>query len=42
MFILPIKSTYVSDWGTWETIREILQNSKDEEEQHGSQMTVRY
>ncbi len=42
MFVLPIKSTYVSHWGTWECIREIVQNAKDEEDENGHKMTVRY
>jgi len=42
MFILPIKSTYVSHWGTWECVREIVQNAKDEEEENGHKMTVKY
>lgn len=42
MFVLPIKSTYVSHWGTWECIREIIQNAKDEEEDNGNPMTIRY
>jgi hypothetical protein len=42
MFVLPIKSTYVSHWGTWEAIREIVQNAKDEEQEHGHTMGVKY
>lgn len=42
MFVLPIKSTYVPHWGTFECLREILQNAKDEEEENGHKMTVRY
>lgn len=42
MFVLPIKSTYVSHWGSWEAIRELVQNAKDEEDEHGHKMTVKY
>ena len=42
MFVLPIKSTYVGHWGTWECVREIIQNAKDEEDEHGHKMTVKY
>jgi hypothetical protein len=41
-FNLPIKSTYVPDWGLWECLRELIQNAKDEEDQHGHAMTVAY
>jgi len=41
-FILPIKSTYVSSWGLWEALREIVQNAKDEEEQSGHAMTIEW
>lgn len=40
--ILPIKSTYVSRWGLWESVRELIQNAKDEEEENGSRMEVAY
>lgn len=39
-FSLPIKSTYVPDWGTWHAIRELVQNAKDEEEHRGHSMRV--
>lgn len=42
MFILPIKESYISDWGSWETLREIIQNAKDEEDQHGHLMQLSY
>jgi len=42
MFALPIKSTYVSHWGTWECIREVIQNAKDAEEEGGHKMGVKY
>jgi hypothetical protein len=41
-FSLPIKSTYVPDWGAWEAIRELIQNAKDEEEQNDHEMRVRH
>jgi len=40
--ILPIKETYVNHWGTWEAIREIVQNAKDEEDARGNRMTVEH
>lgn len=39
-FALPIKSTYVPDWGVWECIREFVQNAKDEEDDRGSTMRI--
>jgi len=42
MFVLPIKSTYVPSWGTFECLREVLQNAKDEEDEHGHKMGVKY
>lgn len=39
-FILPIKSTYVSDWGLWHCLRETVQNAKDEEDQNGHPMFI--
>lgn len=41
-YVLPIKSTYVPDWGVWECIREIIQNAKDEEDQNGNAMVVTF
>jgi hypothetical protein len=40
--ILPIKETYVSHWGLWEAVREIVQNAKDEEDARGNRMTVEH
>lgn len=39
-FALPIKSTYVPDWGIWECLREFVQNAKDEEDDKGSEMKI--
>ena len=39
-FALPIKSTYVPDWGAWECLREFVQNAKDEEDDRGSEMKI--
>lgn len=39
-FALPIKSTYVPDWGVWECLREFVQNAKDEEDDRGSEMKI--
>jgi len=41
-FVLPIKSTYVPDWGLWECLRELVQNAKDEEEQRGHAMKIEW
>jgi len=38
--VLPIKSTYVSNWGIWECVRELIQNAKDEEDENDHKMTV--
>lgn len=40
--VLPIVPSYVPGWGTWEVVREVLQNAKDEEEQGGHPMVVTY
>jgi hypothetical protein len=37
---LPITNDYVSDWGPWEGIRELVQNAVDEETLNGHQMSV--
>jgi len=42
MFVLPIVWSYVRNWGTWECIREIVQNAIDEEQENGHKMTVKY
>lgn len=39
---LSISASYVPTWGVWEGIREIIQNAKDEEDQHGSKMSIRH
>jgi hypothetical protein len=39
---LPITDTYVSEWGVWEGIREIVQNAIDEQDLHGHQMVVEH
>jgi len=40
--VLPIKSTYVPRWGLWESLRELIQNSKDEEQENAHKMSVHY
>lgn len=40
--VLPIKSTYVSGWGVWEALRELVQNAKDEEQQNDHAMRISY
>jgi hypothetical protein len=42
MFVLPIVWSYVRHWGTWECIREIVQNAIDEEQENGHKMAVKY
>ena len=37
---LPITSDYVSDWGPWEGVRELVQNAIDEQDLNGHQMSV--
>jgi len=39
---LTIKTTYLPTWGIWEGIRELVQNAKDSETEHGAKMTVRH
>lgn len=40
--VLPIKSTYISRWGLWEAVRELVQNAKDEEDENDSPMEISY
>lgn len=37
---LPITADYVSDWGPWEGIRELVQNAVDEQDLNGHQMNI--
>ena len=37
---LPITSDYVSEWGPWEGIRELIQNAIDEQDLNGQQMSI--
>lgn len=37
---LPITTDYVSDWGPWEGVRELVQNAVDEQDLNGHQMAV--
>ncbi len=37
---LTIKSTYLPSWGAYEGIRELVQNAKDAEREHGAEMVV--
>jgi hypothetical protein len=39
---LPITRDYVSGWGPWEGIRELIQNAVDEQDMNGHQMTVNH
>jgi hypothetical protein len=38
--VLPIRDTYVSHWGLWEGLREAVSNGLDEQDQHGSTLSV--
>ena len=37
---ITLTSNYVSGWGSWEGIRELIQNARDGEVEHGAKMTV--
>lgn len=37
---LSITTTYCPDWSSWEGIRELIQNARDAEVQHGATMSV--
>jgi len=39
---LSIDVDYLPTWGVWEGIRELVQNSRDAEIEHGAKMTVRF
>lgn len=39
-YVLPIKSSYVSRWGIWECLRELIQNAVDEEDENGNMMNI--
>ena len=39
---LSLSTKYCPDWGVWEGCREILQNAKDAETEHGAKMAVDY
>jgi hypothetical protein len=40
--VFPIRDTYVAHWSLYEAVREIIQNGKDEEEQHGHALRVEW
>lgn len=40
VFVLPIKHSYVSSWGVWEAVREIMQNGLDEQDQYRHELVV--
>ena len=42
LYKLTIDVNYLPSWGQWEAIRELLQNAKDAETQHGASMKVEY
>ncbi len=37
-----IKKDYRPKWGFWEGVREVIQNAKDAQTEHGARMTVEY
>lgn len=37
---LTVKSTYLPTWAAYEGVRELVQNAKDAEREHGAEMTV--
>jgi hypothetical protein len=39
---LTIKSSYLPDWKAYEGVRELVQNAKDAETEHGAQMSVKH
>lgn len=39
---LSIKASYLSGWGVYEGVRELIQNARDAEVQFGAPMTVKY
>lgn len=39
---LTIKTSYVPTWGTWEGVRELVQNARDAQIEHGGQFSVRH
>ncbi len=41
VFELPIKEDYIPTWGTWESIREVMQNGLDENDRNFP-LTVKY
>lgn len=42
LFELPIKHSYVPQWGLWEGVREIIQNGLDEEDQRKHVLDISY
>lgn len=39
---LTIKKDYLPGWGLWEGVRELVQNGKDAEVEHGAKLTVEW
>src|SRR3972149_6295743 len=39
---MPIKETYVASWGSWEAVRELVQNAKDQEDVSNRPMRIWY
>lgn len=39
---LSIESSYLPTWGVWEGVREVVQNGKDAETEHGAKLTVKH
>lgn len=41
-FEISLTADYVKDWGVWEGIRELIQNARDGEIEHGAKMSVHH
>ena len=42
MLVTIITPKYVPGWSSYEVVREVMQNAKDEEEQHGHKMNIKH
>ena len=39
---ITLTANYVKSWGTWEGIRELVQNARDGETEHGAAMSIKH